>query len=244
MNSTAALASPLIAALGILSGVVGALGAWLGLVPPLLGLGLVFLMLLILVLAALVGLVGMLRTRGGVRGGRSQALGGTLLSLAVLVLFAGLGREPVQAPPIHDISTSIEDPPAFHAARDLDSRGNAFAYPSGGDHVPDMQRAAYPDLHTLHLDINPAEARWRVDHTAREIGWELLHHDDESGYHEYQDVTEVFRFIDFVAVRVKPDGDGSAIDIRSVSQVGEGDLGENAARIRRFIAHIDDAHVH
>jgi uncharacterized protein (DUF1499 family) len=34
---------------------------------------------------------------------------------------------------------------------------------------------------------------------------------------------------------VRPAAGGSVIDLRSVSRVGEGDLGANARRIRRFV---------
>jgi hypothetical protein len=36
-------------------------------------------------------------------------------------------------------------------------------------------------------------------------------------------------------VRVVPRGTGSRVDVRSVSRVVVGDLGTNAARIRRFL---------
>jgi uncharacterized protein (DUF1499 family) len=48
-------------------------------------------------------------------------------------------------------------------------------------------------------------------------------------------VSRVFRFIDDVVVRVRPEGSGSRIDMRSKSRVGKGDLGANAARIEDFM---------
>ena len=41
-------------------------------------------------------------------------------------------------------------------------------------------------------------------------------------------------FVDDVVVRIRPDGDGSRIDVRSKSRDGQGDLGANANRIRAF----------
>jgi uncharacterized protein (DUF1499 family) len=47
-----------------------------------------------------------------------------------------------------------------------------------------------------------------------------------------------FGFGDDIVVRIRPDGAGSRIDIRSKSRDGESDLGVNARRIREFIARL------
>ena len=241
MNSFTALASPLAAGLALATGLVGILGPRFGLIEPLAGFVLFGLVMPVILLAALLlGLIGLLRTRQRHRrGGASQAWGGVLLSLAVLGPFLVLGYDDGQTPPIHDITTSTDDPPIFEAAADQDSRGRAFAYPSGGARVPDLQRQAYPDLRTLRLDVSAVEAEWRIRRAAGELGWELLHAEAGSGRFEFSDATPWFRFVDFVAVRVRPDGNGAAIDVRSVSRFGVGDLGKNAARIRRFLEHLD-----
>lgn len=243
MNSPTALASPLVASLALVTGLVGVLGARFDLIAPVAGFGLFFLMPLVAALALLIGLIGALRTRSGRRGGASQAWGGILLSTVIIGWVFVLSYGTTDAPAIHDITTSIDDPPTFTAAASEDSRGGGFAYPSGGAHVPDLQRQGYPDLHTLHLDTSRQEALWRVRHTAEDMGWELIGGgDDESGLIEFADTTPWFRFVDFVAVRVRADEAGAAIDLRSVSQVGVGDLGENADRIRRFLNRLGHAH--
>ena len=48
-------------------------------------------------------------------------------------------------------------------------------------------------------------------------------------------------FRDDVVVRVRADGDGSRIDVRSSSRYGSFDFGANAARVLRLIDDIDDA---
>ncbi len=236
MNSTTALASPLVAGLALATGLVGVLGARFDLIAPLAGLGLFFLMPAIAALALLLGLIGLLRTRPRQRrGGASQAWGGVLLSTAILGVVFVLTYGATEAPPIHDITTNLDEPPIFLAAASEDSRGAGFAYPSGGAGVPDLQRLGYPDLGTLRLDISRHEALRRVRHAAADMGWELIGGDDESESIEFADTTSWFRFVDFVAVRVRDDDAGAAVDVRSVSQVGVGDLGKNANRIRRFL---------
>lgn len=244
MNSTTALASPLVAGLALVTGLVGVFEARFGLISPLVGFALFsFLMPLGLLLGLLLGLIGLVRTRRNQRrGGASQAWGGALLSVVVLGWVFVLAYGTAQAPAIHDITTNIDDPPAFEAAAAEDSRGAGFAYPSGGVTVPDQQRQAYPELDTLQLDISRDEAVWRVRHTAEDLGWTPLLEDPGNGRFEFSDATPWFRFIDFVAVRVRDDGAGAAVDVRSVSQVGVGDLGANAARIRRFLDVLGHGH--
>jgi len=244
MNSTTALASPLAAGLALVTGLVGVLGARFDVITPLAGFALfAFLMPLGAALALLLGLIGVLRTRSGQRrGGASQAWGGILLSTVIIGWVFVLSYRTTQAPPIHDITTNIDDPPTFVAAASEDSRGAAFAYPSGGAQVPDLQRQGYPDLGTLHLDISRQEALWRVRHTAEDMNWDLIGGDDESGHVEFADTTPWFHFVDFVAVRVRAEEAGAAVDVRSVSQVGVSDLGENADRIRRFLDRLGHAH--
>ncbi|MDE2978011.1 MAG: DUF1499 domain-containing protein [Acidobacteriota bacterium] len=244
MNSTTALASPLLAGLALVTGLVGVLEARFGLISPLIGFALFSALMPVgLFLSLLLGSIGLLRTRRSQRrGGASQAWAGVLLSVAVLGWLSVLGYETVQAPAIHDITTDIDDPPVFEAAAAEDSRGAGFAYPSGGAAVPDQQRRAYPELHTLHLDISRAEAVWRVRHTAEDLGWAPIFDDPENGRFEFSDATPWFRFLDFVAVRVRAEDAATAIDVRSVSQVGVGDLGENAARIGRFLDVLGHGH--
>ncbi len=244
MNSTTALASPLTAGLALVTGLVGVLGARFDLIAPVAGFGLfAFLMPLGAVLALLLGLIGLLRTRPSQRrGGSSQAWGGVLLSTAIVGWVFVLSYGTTEAPPIHDITTNIDDPPTFVAAASEDSRGQGFAYPSGGAAVPAQQRQAYPDLKTHRLDISPEEALWRAQHTAHDLAWEPVRVDVAAGSLEFADATPWFRFVDFVSVRVRAEGTGAAVDVRSVSQVGVGDLGENADRIRRFLDRLGHAH--
>ena len=52
---------------------------------------------------------------------------------------------------------------------------------------------------------------------------------------EATDTTRFFGFKDDVVVRVKPEGAGSRVDVRSLSRVGKSDVGKNASRIRAYL---------
>jgi uncharacterized protein (DUF1499 family) len=55
---------------------------------------------------------------------------------------------------------------------------------------------------------------------------------------EATDRSALFRFKDDIVLRVRPTdtGEGSIVDMRSVSRVGVSDLGVNAKRVRSFLA--------
>ena len=72
------------------------------------------------------------------------------------------------------------------------------------------------------------------------MGWELVEADAAGGRIEATDTTFWFRFKDDVVIRVRPEGRGSRVDIRSLSRVGGGDAGTNARRIRAFVTRLMD----
>ncbi|MEM9253935.1 MAG: DUF1499 domain-containing protein [Pseudomonadota bacterium] len=200
-------------------------GAWqAGL--PLIGiacLGAVVLMVLMLILVALPRFAPF----------RSKLLRGMLCAIpGVLVVgsLAGGGN----APPIHDITTDTVDPPSFVTAAEARGPGT-----NSLDIKPDFieqQKAAYPDLASIQSPLPAAAALSRAVATATDLGWEVYHQDNAAGIVEAVDTTQIMGFKDDVVIRVRADGTGSTVDLRSVSRVGLSDIGANAARIRDFVA--------
>ena len=85
----------------------------------------------------------------------------------------------------------------------------------------------------------PADAFLRALRVAESLGWEVAAKDGGAGAFYARDVSALFRFVDDVVVRVRPDGLGSIVDVRSKSRDGRSDLGANADRIRAFQAAFD-----
>ena len=142
-----------------------------------------------------------------------------------------------EVPRIHDISTDLADPPAFVAlmeARKAAPNGAAH----GGAQVAEEQRRGYPDIKPLVLPTPPAATAQKVIDAARSMGWEVAAVDAAAGRLEATDTTLWFGFKDDVIVRIRPEGAGSRVDVRSVSRVGLSDLGANAARIRKFLGKV------
>jgi uncharacterized protein (DUF1499 family)/uncharacterized membrane protein YvlD (DUF360 family) len=142
-----------------------------------------------------------------------------------------------QLPVINDISSDIADPPAMVALLQL-RRGapNPPAYPGATMGV--LQRDAYPDIVPIILPVAPAEAFKRIDQAAMALGWDVVARAPADGRLEAIDTSDWFGFRDDIVVRIRAEGTGSRIDIRSKSRAGESDLGVNARRIRAFIARL------
>jgi hypothetical protein len=166
---------------------------------------------------------------------------GLALLLVALALGAVVAYVPWNAlrqaralPPIHDITTDTRRPPQFVAILPLRAGApNPAAY--GGADVARAQAGAYPDLRTHRMDAAFAESFKRALQAARDMGWEIVAADAAAGRIEATDTTFWFGFKDDAVIRVEADGAGSRVDVRSVSRVGVGDAGANAARIRAYL---------
>lgn len=155
-----------------------------------------------------------------------------LLAIAPPLIMRNQARD---YPPIHDITTDAFDPPAFVALLPERQRApNGAAY--GGPAIAAQQQKAYPDIKSLIVKTPPAETVQRAIDAARSLGWEVAASDAPSGRIEATATTAWFGFKDDVVIRVRPEGSGSRVDVRSVSRVGVSDLGANAKRVREFLA--------
>jgi uncharacterized protein (DUF1499 family) len=171
-----------------------------------------------------------------VRVGWSGTLGSALLAAAVAAgLTLAWGARAKAVPPIHDISTDTENPPAFAAVLPLRAGAeNTVAY--GGKALAEAQRKGYPDIQPLMLAAPPEAALVRARNAAQDLGWDIVATDPAAGRLEATDTTPWFGFKDDIVVRIVPAGGGSRVDVRSVSRVGRSDIGTNARRIKAFLA--------
>lgn len=171
---------------------------------------------------------------------RGRKWAGTLVSVLALVI--GLTaiaiplswqRSAQRLPSIHDITTDLDNPPAFQSI--LEKRADA---PNTLDRTPQLsllQREGYPDLAPVTLSTPPPATFDRALAVAQSQGWEIVTADKSSGRIEATDTTRWFGFTDDVVVRLTPWGTGTRVDVRSTARTGTGDLGRNASRIRRFL---------
>jgi hypothetical protein len=227
--------------LGIVALALAALGPaliHLGALTPMRGFNAFSLGLLAGLLALLTGLIALWLTRPATgRGGRGHALRGALCGAGMIAIVATGAGAGSGLPPVNDITTNPQDPPLFSAALGIpENVGRNMGYDAAA--LAELTRSAYPDLQTLRLPQPPAAAHAAALAAVDALGWQLTAADAEHGTIEARETSRIFRFVDDVVIRIRGDGDGSALDLRSKSRDGRGDLGANAARIRRFRAAI------
>lgn len=181
--------------------------------------------------------------------GAGYAVTGLAGSLAILAipLYDYVMVEMVHGiPPIHDISTDTEHPPAFVA---LLSEREGATNPPGYDGpnpvrtydgrlstTTALQKKYYSDIRSVGVLIPPAKLYGRAINAVRAMDWQIVAAvpDTQGGRIEATSRSFLFGFVDDIVIRVKPAGMGARLDIRSKSRDGENDLGRNAANIRSF----------
>ena len=230
---------------------LGALGSRFGLWPFTTGFVFLGAGAVVAVAATLLGIVGLIFAAARSLGtefaplGLGAAVGA--LTLAVLFVQYNAARS---VPPIHNITTDTADPPAFDAVVALRGEGaNPHEYdaeqPVGARTLALAQREAWPELATKRFEVDLDGATERALAIVDAMGLELVNAklDAPKGEStiEVTHTTFWFGFKDDMVVRLRADGDGTLVDARSVSRVGQSDLGLNARRILTFLAQFEAA---
>jgi uncharacterized protein (DUF1499 family) len=185
--------------------------------------------------AMLISALGLVLARpGGGRRGLYRALAGLVIGAVVFGVPWSYLRAAQRVPPIHDITTDTENPPPFVAILPL--RADAQNPPDyGGEAIAAQQRAAYPAIQPVSAPLAPDRTFALALATAEDQGWEIVAAVPAEGRIEATDTTLWWGFKDDIVIRVRPEGSGSRLDIRSESRVGISDLGTNAARVEAFL---------
>lgn len=191
--------------------------------------------------AVVAGLAGVLEYRRGRRVGVALTLVALLVGLMAFVIPYQWQRRAQSVPPIHDITTDLENPPEFDAIVPLRADAPNPLDRGNPPDLVDQQRQGYPDLQPVTLAAPPDQAFDRVLALARNSGWEIVAADKSAGRIEATDTTRWFGFKDDVVVRLTPWGSGTRVDMRSVSRVGRSDVGTNARRIDAFLGELADS---
>jgi uncharacterized protein (DUF1499 family) len=234
-RSKLALAAGVFGAVGLFDPALGAALAHFGVLEPMQGFSLFGLGLLSALIGGLLGVIALWVTRAGSNlSGRNLAFVGIAAAIVAIAAVA-IGQQPgAGVPPINDISTDLVDPPAF--PNDPSGRGRDMTFP--GSFAAQIQATeSYQDLQPIRFARPPADVLREAEQAAHALDWENVAVDPTAGIVTASETTKLFRFVDDVVVRVRDDGTGgSVVDVRSKSRDGRGDIGANAARIRRFYA--------
>lgn len=203
-------------------------------------IGVVALIALIALIAALVR---------APRKGWLMALFALAIPLGMMAMAANVRSSASDIPPVHDITTDTANPPQYSAAT-VAAREASDANPLRPFDVPlgqfepwaeveglkDKTEAqviaeSYPDLAPVTGQFTADDAIAAIDGAMQEMGFSDVVMDTQAGTVEGVATTFWFGFKDDVVARVSAAENGTRIDFRSTSRVGQSDLGANAKRI-------------
>jgi len=194
--------------------------------------------------ATVVSLVALVWWSSTSRSGRAMTIagliGGAILVYWPLQFYAKVWPLPIinnaTLPRIHDITTDMENPPAFAATLEARKKEAGAAVAYGGAELAKQQQAGYPDIVPAKTALAPDEAFKRALATAQGMsGWTIVKSDPAARTIEGSQSTMFMGFTDDFVIRVSADGTGSRIDMRSLSRQGISDFGVNAKRVRGYL---------
>lgn len=199
--------------------------------------------LAIAAVAVALGVLGLvLIWRSGRKGG-VKAFVAIVLGVATLSGPAYVAGRGLTAPNLADVSTDLEDPPVFDRLARERGRSAAAVPPA---EIPAgqaaRQRAAYPDLKPLKLALPADDVAELAAGLAESRGWRIVgptsypRGGPPTGRIEAVARTPILGLDEDVSIRVRPEGDGARVDMRSASRVGLADFGGGAARVKSFLA--------
>ncbi len=196
------------------------------------------------VLCALVAMAVIWHT--GFRG-LGLALGGLVLSGLLFAYPAYIAVQARTLPALSDASTDLDDPPRFLAT-------DAAIFDRNGTTPPDTQSAAnralqerlYPDLQSLVLDAETADVEDTIHTLIKRRKWKIADEIEAqktvAGHIDVVAMSTVMGFPADITFRIRPLGERTQVDVRSVSRAGwQEQPGSNAARVDALVSDIEDA---
>ncbi len=163
------------------------------------------------------------------------------IGVALLAYPSYLGYAAYKLPRINDITTDPIDPPRFDVLARLRPRGTVEY---AGLYAAELQRKAYPDIEPLSVDAAPKAAYDATMSVIQRRKWRVVvdrppQPGRRDGQIEAVARTPIMGFREDVSIRIRPDDDGSRIDVRSASRHVLHDFGGNASRIRSLLEDIE-----
>ncbi len=141
-------------------------------------------------------------------------------------------------PYIHDITTDLNDPPAFVVVASMRGEGD-HPVTYDGPEVAAQQREAYPELQSLLVSADPATVFAAAKSVVESMGMEMVDASQSDLRIEATQTSMFYGFKDDIVVRIVAVPDATKVDVRSKSRVGRSDIGQNAKRIKKFLAKLE-----
>ncbi|MEQ8735572.1 MAG: DUF1499 domain-containing protein [Rhodospirillaceae bacterium] len=167
------------------------------------------------------------------------------LIIAGIVVYVPYSVQNGDFPPIHEITTDFDNPPAFidivplRIATEARNPPEYVPVVEGFGRTVDVvaeQKDHYPDIQPVQFAGTNYEAVYaKALQGVKDMGWTLVSESPVLGRIEAYDTTAWFGFIDDVVIRIEAQPMAYELDIRSKSRVGFGDIGANAKRVRAYL---------
>jgi uncharacterized protein (DUF1499 family) len=176
-------------------------------------------------------------------GGGRDLVVGVLVTLIVLTPYGVVAWLMLSYPPLRDISTDIDAPPALPTASQRTADMNALMPLTPGEQR--LQAESYPQITGRRYSAAFDETIAAVEAVLARQGWRVMDPPaDAAGASDEVSIGAVANplVLDLpadVSVRIAVDGDTTLVDMRSASRYGRHDLGDNARRITAFLAELD-----
>jgi hypothetical protein len=171
----------------------------------------------------------------------------TFLLLALLAPYPAFLIYTAGSPPwLADISTDVEDPPAFLTSPDaLAGRGGwtpgAFNSARGEE-----QLAAYPDVKPIVLDMEMDEAFKATREVVQQLRWKILEEvrpggpKRPEGHIEALAHSPALNLPVAISIRIRPGQDETRVDMRAATRYLRNDLGAGAKLIGKLSDSLDE----
>ena len=147
------------------------------------------------------------------------------------------------SPPLYDLTTDFETPPQFPSTMPARlARMNALPVEVQGDMLAQM--SAYPDVMGRRYEAAPDRVSQGVENTLKAFGWKQI---SPSGPLAAENAllfaatahSTILGLKSDVVIRLLDEGETTYVDMRSVSQYGERDMGLNAVFITSFLSALE-----
>jgi uncharacterized protein (DUF1499 family) len=173
------------------------------------------------------------------RRGMSVAAAAALIALITLAWPAYLAFQALRLPTLSDIVTDTDDPPYFSLSRTADAARDGFQPRALTPRARAAQRAAYPEVEPIVVDLDADEALTLVLKTAKALGWRLIDERPPGGrtgdaHADFIDQSLILGLDEDITVRLRPLAGQTRIDLRAATRHGRHDFGANARRIEAF----------
>lgn len=173
------------------------------------------------------------------RKGVGLLLTGGFLAVLILAYPAYLTYQAIRLPSLHDVSTDIDNPPAFSLSAKALAARHGFVPAPVAPQTRQAQIDAYPDVQPIILDLDGGDAYRSVLAAVAAQHWKIVSETPPGGRIGLGHVDaiargRVFGFPSDITIRIRPLAGQTLVDVRSVSRIAWHDFGANAQRIMAF----------